>query len=375
MLPAARYYGLGPRTDAVFDLRGKVQATDAPFLYSTAGFGEFHAAAGAYRFDFTAADRYRVRAPAVDYFFYYGPTIKQVMEEHRLVVGPAPLWNAAADRFGSWAGLRAALLRIVHGSISAMLAPTFDLKPYDNAPPELAQRARQLGSLVAEVAPGRAGVSDFRTELENFFTVYAIEAHEKGFPVWHPLPFQFPDDPECARHADEFMLGDEMLVAPIVEPGNRRSLYLPQGIWTNLATNEVFTGRRTIAVDTMELPVFARNGTIVPLDSSGRMALHYFPKLGAEFFLAEEDGAAWSQVHAAPAAEIMRLQIESKKERDYEWVVHHVDRPGEVGFDGVKWRESAPPLADRTWLYDAVKRNLRIRLHVAAGEDAVVNVQ
>jgi hypothetical protein len=111
------------RTDTGFDLRGKVQATSSPFLYSTAGFGEYHTAGGAYRFDFTAAGRYRIHAPSVDYYFYYGPTIKQVMEEHRQVQGAAALWNAAADRFGSWATLRAALLRIVHGSISAMLAP------------------------------------------------------------------------------------------------------------------------------------------------------------------------------------------------------------------------------------------------------------
>jgi hypothetical protein len=373
---AVRYYGLGPRTDVFFDLRGKLQASDAPFLFSTAGFGEFHGAPGAYRFDFTSANRYRIHAPAVDYYFYYGPTIKQVMQEHNEAQGPSALWNAASDRFGSWATLRAALLRIVHGSLSAMLAPTLDLKPYDSAPPELAQRARQLGSLVAEVTPGRLGVSEFRTQLETFFTTYAFEAHEKGYPLWHPLPFQFPDDPECARHADEFMLGDEMLVAPIVEPGNRRSLYLPQGIWTNLATNEVFPGRRTVTVETASLPVFARNGGIVPLDSPSGMALHYFPKLGAEFFLAEDEGAAWTQVHAAPAAEIMRLEIESKKDRDYEWVVHHVERPSEVGFDGVRWQEAAgASLADRTWNYNAAQKDLRIRLHVAAGADALVNIQ
>jgi len=129
-------------------------------------------------------------------------------------------------------------------------------------------------------------------------------------------------------------------------------------------------------VETAELPVFARNGTIVPLDSTAGMALHYFPKLGAEFFLAEDDGVAWTQVHAAPAAEIMRLEIESKKDRDYEWVIHHVPRPAEVGFDGAAWREvTGASLADRTWRYDAAKQDLRIRLHVSAGEDAIINIQ
>ena len=42
----------------------------------------------------------------------------------------------------------------------------------------------------------------------------------------------------------------------------------------------------------------------------GGMALHYFPKLGGEFFLLEGDIAEYSQVHAAPALDFMRLEIE-----------------------------------------------------------------
>jgi alpha-glucosidase (family GH31 glycosyl hydrolase) len=360
--PEARYYGLGPRADAVFDVRGKTPQPDSPFLFSTLGYGEFHAATGAYRFDFTEASRYRVHAPAIDYYCYYGPTIKQVFEEHDLVRGSAALWPVASDRFGSWATLRTALLRIVQGAVSSMIAPAFDLGPYANAPPELQQRARQLGSLVAEVSPGKLGLSDFRKQLDSFYDVYAMEAHEKGFPVWHPLPFQFPDDAECARHADEFMLGDEMLVAPVVAPGGSRTVYLPQGVWTNLETDEVLTGRRTVTVTTPALPVFARNGAIVPLNSAAGMALHYFPKLGAEFFLIDEEG--WSQVHAAPAGDEMRLEIEAKKARDFEWVVHHVERPKSVGFEG---KEAA-------WSYNAAQKSLRVRVSVPAAGDSIVNV-
>jgi len=64
----------------------------------------------------------------------------------------------------------------------------------------------------------------------------------------------------------------------IYEPGGKRLVYLPRGIWTNLETNEVFQGKRTIAVETKSLPVFARNGSIVPLDSAAGLALHYFPQ-------------------------------------------------------------------------------------------------
>jgi hypothetical protein len=371
-----RYYGLGPRSDKSFDARGKAVAAEVPFLVTTAGYGEYHPGAGTFRFDFTAGDRYSIRAPSVDYYFHFGPTIKQIFEEHKELPVTAQRWLAATDRFGSWETLRIALLRIVHGAMSAMTAPSLPLAPYTGAPAELQSRARQLGSLVDDVSPGVLGLSGLRKQLETFFATYAAEANEKGFPVWHPLPFQFPEDAECNFHTDEFMLGDEMLIAPILQPGGKRSVYLPRGNWTNLETNQLTPGKQTIEVETSSLPVFARNGTIVPLDAKGGMALHYFPSLGAEFFLLETDPDAWTQVHAAPAADIMRLEIEAKKARDYQWVVHHVEKPADVSFEGHKYTEarSDSAMTDRSWFYDAGQKNLHVRVHVAAGEDCIINL-
>jgi hypothetical protein len=107
------------------------------------------------------------------------------------------------------------------------------------------------------------------------------------------------------------------------------------------------------------------------------MGLHYFPKLGAEFFLLEGDPAAWTQVHAAPAGDLMRLEIDAKKPRDYQWVVHHVDRPSQIGFEEAGYREvmALNELADRTWFYDAARRNLHIRVSVKADENSVITIQ
>jgi hypothetical protein len=107
------------------------------------------------------------------------------------------------------------------------------------------------------------------------------------------------------------------------------------------------------------------------------MALHYFPTLGAEFFLLEQDIGEYSQVHAAPAADMMRLEIESKKDRRYQWVVHHVDRPAAVSFERREYRpvESLDALVDGTWFYDAATRNLHIRVNVKAGEDCIINLE
>jgi hypothetical protein len=370
-----RFYGLGPRPDPQFDLNGKAVSAAIPFLISTAGYGEFHPGTGPWRFDFTAAGRYRIEAPRVDYFFYFGPPPKEIFREHTRAGQVFPPWQYAAAT-ASWTGLREALLSMVQGAISGAIYPSFDLAPFAGSEPALLLRARQIGSLVPRVTPGAVGLSDFRQQLESFFTVYGPEADYHGHPTWHPLPFQFPADPECARHADEFMLGDEMLVAPIADASGKRPVYLPQGIWTNLETNQAIPGRTTIAVETQSLPVFARNGAIVPLDGPAGMALHYFPKLGAEFFLLEQDIGEYSQVHAAPAADIVRLEIESKKDRRYQWVVHHVDRPSTVSFEERVYRpaDSLAALADGMWFYDALNRNLHIRVSVKAGEDNIVNL-
>jgi hypothetical protein len=369
----ADFYGLGPRADGGFSLLGKSLRGAVPFFVSTGGYGEYHAGAGSYHFEFAPEGKYKVTGSEVDYYTYLGPTPKEIFEEHNAVWHATP-WQVSAERFGSWATLRASLTRILQGAMSAANMPMFDLSAYNTAPEELKSRARQLGSIVARVTPGAVGLSGLRKQLDTFFGTYGAELQDRGFPVWHPLPFQFPDDLEGARHTDEFMLGDEMLIAPILEPGEERSVYLPHGLWTNLETDEVTQGPKTIRVKTKSLPVFAKNGSIVPLNAPNGMALHYFPKAGGEFFLLEGDIADYSQVHAAPALDIMRLEIESKKDRDYQWVVHHVDKPSKVGFEGKAFRQAdGGAMGDRTWSYEG--RTLQVRTTVKAGEDCRVDIE
>jgi len=370
-----RFYGLGPRPDDKLDLSGRAVTATVPLLVSSSSYGAFQAGSGPWRFDFTTAGRYRIEAPRVDYFFYWGATPKDIFREHHSALDSPSPWQYEAPS-ASWDGLRQAVLTMVEGAMSAVVYPSFNLAKFDGVDVLLGRRARQVGSLVPRVVPGKVGLSDFRNQLKSFFTVYGPEQDYYGYPTWHALPFQFPTDPECALHADEFMLGDEMLIAPILDASGARQVYLPQGIWTNLETNQVQNGKATITVRTDSLPVFARNGTVVPLDDPNGMALHYFPKLGAEFFLLEQDTGEYSQIHAAPADDIMRLEIESKKDRPCLWVVHHIDRPASVGFEQRVYQPAASieALATGTWFYDTAQRNLYIRVNVKAGEDNIINL-
>ncbi len=123
--------------------------------------------------------------------------------------------------------------------------------------------------------------------------------------------------------------------------------------------------------------MFVRNGWIVPQEFSNRMELHYFPSLGAEFFLWEPDIAENSQFHAAPAGDYTRVEIESKVARIYEWILHHTKAPREVAEESgaltrVDKRDQLKPGA---WWHDAAQNNLHLMVRAEAGKDLIINMQ
>jgi alpha-D-xyloside xylohydrolase len=63
------------------------------------------------------------------------------------------------------------------------------------------------------------------TELTPLWSTLAKEAHETGAPVCRPLVWNFQEDIDCWRVDDEFMVGNQILVAPIINPENSRKVY------------------------------------------------------------------------------------------------------------------------------------------------------
>lgn len=389
----ARFFGLGARADSTVELRGNRVAARKPFLLSTLGYGELHVAPGDYSFDVARAkpDRYRIEAQhasKIDYYFFYGPAPKEVFEQLLLLNGSiAPLRPSQFDLLKlsevpkeapvlSSASLADAIHSLINGSLSGTPLMALSL---DSAPDALRHRAIQLGSVVPLVTGSNPQWTrgTMRGELTAYLTTYAEEARERGLPLLRALPMQFSKDPEAAKVSDQFMFGDELLVAPIYDGQNSRSVYLPMGIWTRLSSNETYQGRRTITIDAGldDLPLFSRNGAVLPLGSNPTK-LHYFPKLGGEFFLFEHDLGEYSQVHAGPAGDFMRLEIESKKDREYEWIVHHSERPrkiiaGEAVYSQAKARDQ---LRSGSWFYDTRSKNLHVRAMGPAGADVIINI-
>ena len=86
-------------------------------------------------------------------------------------------------------------------------------------------------------------------------------AHEKGTPVIRPLFYDFPEDKTAWNIDDEFMFGPSVLVAPILyENARERSVYLPEGSWTDTNTGKVYEGgcSYTVPAPIEYIPVFVK---------------------------------------------------------------------------------------------------------------------
>ncbi|MEK7406624.1 MAG: hypothetical protein AAB225_16095 [Acidobacteriota bacterium] len=408
-----RFRGLGVGGGASADgARGVKIQTGVPFLLSSLGYGEYYRGAAGYLFDLasTTPGRRRVElrgANRVESFFYHGPTPKEILEQHVAVSGGlgevvwadyrlrdgAPLPKDATalppPRSVSWEGLRETLRSLYEASYSAILLPAFDASPFLATGGALARRAAQLASVMPVLYQSRSGLgagektelAAARARLVPYLVSYGYEADDRGFPLIRPMAMQYPRDKEAAGLSDQFLLGDDLLVAPILGPDGGRSVYLPMGAWTDLRNNQAYKGRQTIQITAgaNDLPLFAKNGSIVPLapvSEAGPLELHYFPSLAAELFYYEEGTGGLTQFHAAPAAGFMRLEIEPVLGRTCEWVVHHVEPcrrvvAGQVEYAPVAERRQLRPGA---WHYDARRRNLHVQVRVRAGADSIINV-
>ena len=108
-----------------------------------------------------------------------------------------------------------------------------------------------------------------RERLKPYIMQQMELAHKKGIPPMRPLIFDFPADSNCVNLKDQFLLGPDILIAPIVKQGaTERSVYLPKGAdWVYAKTTEKFQGGQFINVQAPlnTIPVFLKNDAKIPV--------------------------------------------------------------------------------------------------------------
>jgi len=113
----------------------------------------------------------------------------------------------------------------------------------------------------------------FRYRLIPYLERVIDEATRTGLPVMRAMPLAFPGNALVRRFETQFMCGDALLVAPIVQAGGDVEIALPPGGWFDLNTRRRFAGRQVLRYRAKldQFPLFGREGYALPL---GRAVQH-----------------------------------------------------------------------------------------------------
>jgi len=125
--------------------------------------------------------------------------------------------------------------------------------------------------------------AQLHTYLFPYIKYYVNIALKEGLPIIRPLFVEFQNDPQAYQEEFEYMFGEDLLVAPIYQPGCTRSVYLPAGEWMDFWSLEKIKGPQTIASYYAPLD-------IIPLFV--RVSPHAIPRLLKPLFREEIQGLA-----------------------------------------------------------------------------------
>jgi alpha-D-xyloside xylohydrolase len=105
-----------------------------------------------------------------------------------------------------------------------------------------------------------------KMRLMPYLAIAAEEAHRDGVPMMRPMVLEFPDDPTAAYLDRQYMLGPDLLVAPVMSTDGQVTFYVPAGTWTHIVTGEALTGPAWVTEkhDFDSVPVLARPGSVIP---------------------------------------------------------------------------------------------------------------
>lgn len=134
--------------------------------------------------------------------------------------------------------------------------------------------------------------------------IYAafLQSAETGLPVQRPLVLNDQADALSQAINDQFLLGDNLLVAPVYKQGaTSREVYLPRGTWHNLFTGEVLAGGRMVKAPAPldYIPVYARGGAVIPeWPEAPASTMGYYPaEIELHVYIPREDGQFRSMLH------------------------------------------------------------------------------
>jgi len=196
-------------------------------------------------------------------------------------------------------------------------------------------------------------------------------AVKTGLPVMRPLLLNFQHDRECYKEEaqKEFMIGDNLLVAPVLsEHDLSKKLYLPEGKWLYMRDKLVYQGNRWIVIDAplSEIPLFIREGGIIPVQECQNYVgekefreyeFRIFPSEDSTYELYEDDGVSCKykeglySITKIESRKTSSLEISvtkpyrkyDSKKTDFAFEIYDMTDPQDVSLSGISLKRYDNP--------------------------------
>ncbi|MBD2093466.1 glycoside hydrolase family 31 protein [Microcoleus sp. FACHB-1515] len=212
-------------------------------------------------------------------------------------------WSWTGDIESSWQALQQTIPTVLNLSLSGMPYTGPDIGGFQGNPSaELYIRWFQMAaflpfcrthsaSSVKHRTPWSFGepalsiVRDllkFRERLIPYFYTLAWQTNQTGCPLVRPVFWDSPEDQELWEIEDAFLLGDALLVCPIVHRNMQtRQIRLPEGYWYHFWTDAIEAGANQIELHASlnQVPLLVKAGTILPMVENQQLILHLYPSV------------------------------------------------------------------------------------------------
>lgn len=107
--------------------------------------------------------------------------------------------------------------------------------------------------------------AEMKYKLMPYIYAQAKDCSERGLPMLRALCIEYPDDPSVWQIEDQYLFGEDILVAPLFESGNEREVYLPGGKWIDYQNGMVYPeGWNKIKVGVIPAVILIKDGSVIP---------------------------------------------------------------------------------------------------------------
>lgn len=239
---------------------------------------------------------------------------------------------------------------------------------------------------------------ELRYRLLPHYYALAHEACSTGLPILRPVVLEFQQDPRVASIADQFLLGSQLMLAPVVQAGARsRAVYLPvNSEWHDFWSCKSFTGGQEISYEAPldRLPILVRGGTVLLMGPVlqhiagnhhfDELYVHCWPPYPARGTLYEDDGLTRSyqengECSVTPVSveqEGQRIHVHvgaatgsfpgQPRQRSWTLVLHRIGRVRRVRCGG---RECAG------WTYNDDTHDALVRVQWPTGDELSLEIE